>query len=316
MKNKEESLISVIIPVYKVEKYLKRCVDSVIAQTYENIEIILVDDGSPDNCGEMCDEYAKADSRVLVIHKENGGLSSARNTGVEHSCGEWIAFVDSDDYISSDYIECLYQAVKEYNADISICRYVITHGDDAEFSRSCGETVEVLSGYEACLKLCNFKPTKCAFVEAYAKLIKRGIAASFPFPVGRVREDEAVAHKMLYEANKVVISDSVMYAYYQRPDSIMHSKDPLRERDRFLAFAERAEFLGQIGEAKLARIWFNYTVRNAAKLSVRYNGVLDELIFDISKRNRTNKHFPMRSRIYVLIYKISPKLFMKLKKYI
>lgn len=116
------NLISVIVPVYKVEKYIKKCIESIINQTYENLEIILVDDGSPDNCGKICDEYAKKDKRIKVIHKENGGVSSARNLGLEKSNGQYITFIDSDDWIEEEYCEILLTTLKEQNADCAICR--------------------------------------------------------------------------------------------------------------------------------------------------------------------------------------------------
>ena len=116
-------LISVIVPVYKAEKYLDKCVQSIVNQTYKNLEIILVDDGSPDNCPEMCDEWAKKDSRIKVIHKENGGVSSARNAGLDNSFGDYIGFVDSDDFIENDFYECLYDNLVENGADISFCTF-------------------------------------------------------------------------------------------------------------------------------------------------------------------------------------------------
>ena len=120
-----EDLITVIVPVFKVEKYLEKCVKSICCQTYKNLEIILVDDGSPDNCGKMCDKYAKSDKRIKVIHKENGGLSDARNAGIKMATGKYIAFVDSDDYVSNDYIEYMYKILKKENAKISICELQI-----------------------------------------------------------------------------------------------------------------------------------------------------------------------------------------------
>lgn len=114
-------LITVIIPCYKVEQYLPKCINSVLTQTYTNLEIILVDDGSPDNCGNICDNYAQKDSRIKVIHKTNGGLSDARNKGIDIAHGEYITFIDSDDYVSNDYIEVLYNLLKENNAQMSIC---------------------------------------------------------------------------------------------------------------------------------------------------------------------------------------------------
>ncbi|RGM21729.1 glycosyltransferase family 2 protein [Eubacterium sp. OM08-24] len=127
-------LISVIVPVYKVEEYIYRCVDSILAQSFKDFELILVDDGSPDNCGKICDEYAQKDKRITVIHKENGGLSDARNTGIDwalkNSNSNWITFIDSDDWVHTDYLKNLYNAVKENNVDISVCGYVNTTGED------------------------------------------------------------------------------------------------------------------------------------------------------------------------------------------
>lgn len=119
----KEDLISIIVPVYKVENYLSKCLDSMICQTYKNIEIILVDDGSPDNSGKICDDYAKKDSRIKVIHKENGGLSDARNAGLKIATGKYIGFVDSDDYISVEMYEKLYNQAKKEDADIACCNY-------------------------------------------------------------------------------------------------------------------------------------------------------------------------------------------------
>ena len=122
-------LISVIIPVYKVEEYLCRCVDSVLAQTYGNLEIILVDDGSPDGCPAMCDAYAGQDARIRVIHQENAGLSGARNAGIDAARGQWLAFVDSDDYLAPDFLECLYRACVDTGSELSVCRWIYVRGE-------------------------------------------------------------------------------------------------------------------------------------------------------------------------------------------
>ena len=133
-----KDLISVIIPVYNVEKYINRCVDSVIHQSYTNLEIILVDDGSPDNCPTICDNYSKQDSRIKVIHKKNGGLSDARNVGIEHSKGKYITFIDSDDYISNDYVEILYKLITKYNSKIAVADNYIFYEDGNIYDNSTG----------------------------------------------------------------------------------------------------------------------------------------------------------------------------------
>ena len=146
------SLLSVIVPIYNVEDYLNRCVDSIINQTYKNLEIILVDDGSPDNCPQMCDDYAKKDSRIRVVHKENGGLSDARNAGMKVATGEYVSFIDSDDYISLDFYETLFQTMVDNDSDIVECSVVKfyenekfdEYSDDLKVTNY--ETVDALDG--------------------------------------------------------------------------------------------------------------------------------------------------------------------------
>ena len=143
----KEDLISIVIPVYKVEKYLEKCVESVINQTYKNLEILLVNDGSPDNCPKICDEYAQKDNRIKVIHKENGGLSDARNAGIDVAAGKYIAFVDSDDYVSNDYIEYMYNLIKEYNTQMATCETEVINAEKNKVikPREFEENIEVFS---------------------------------------------------------------------------------------------------------------------------------------------------------------------------
>ena len=162
-------LISVIIPVYKVEKYLCRCVDSVLEQTYTNMEIILVDDGSPDNCPVMCDEYARQDSRVKVIHQENAGLSGARNAGIDMAQGQWLAFVDSDDYLAADFLERLYQACVDTGSSLSVCRWEYVRGETIP-EHGTGET-RVYTGREMLANL--YVPDGAYFVVAWNKLYRK-----------------------------------------------------------------------------------------------------------------------------------------------
>ena len=135
----EEELISVILPIYNVEKYLEKCLKSVINQTYKNLEIILVDDGSKDNSPQICDEYAVKDKRIVVIHKSNGGLSDARNAGIEIAKGKYIALIDSDDYVEKDYVQFLYQLIKENNAEMSICSHTVLYTNRTRIEKETGE---------------------------------------------------------------------------------------------------------------------------------------------------------------------------------
>ena len=181
--------ISVIVPVYKVEAYLQECVDSILAQTFEDFELILVDDGSPDNCGAICDAYAGKDSRVKVIHQENQGLSGARNTGIEASKGEFLTFVDSDDMVSPQYLEVLINLFCD-NTDVAVCGFKsFLDGTEYPIGRSAREMVRVYSPKESLIELYN--GNTLIPVNACAKLIRRSLLGDLRFPVGKLHEDQA-----------------------------------------------------------------------------------------------------------------------------
>lgn len=233
----EEALVSVIIPVYNVEKYLKKCVDSVLNQTYRNLDIILVDDGSTDLSGKMCDELGTADKRVTVIHKQNGGLSDARNAGLNVARGEYYAFVDSDDYISSDMIEIMVNSARENSCEIAICNMVrfSESGESALFYHPVAQK-QILLGEN------RFKTLKQPSV--CNKLFKASLFQNIRFPKGKYYEDTFVYHELLYRAKSVILTGSNSYWYLERSDSIVGSpKYTSRYFDFIEAVWKRAEFL-------------------------------------------------------------------------
>lgn len=197
-KMKNNPLITVIVPVYKVENYLDQCVESIINQTYKNLEIFLVDDGSPDTCPKMCDDYGAKDPRIKVIHKENGGLSDARNAGTNVATGEYIAFIDSDDCIHEKYIEILHRLIEENDADISVCNN-IRFVDKLPPITTEIEKVKVLSNTEAMKNM--FYQKEFEFF-AHSKMYKAEIAKKFLYPKGRLYEDVFTTYKMLFDAKK------------------------------------------------------------------------------------------------------------------
>lgn len=215
-----EELISVVVPIYNVEKYLKKCIDSILAQTYRHLEIILVDDGSPDNCGAICDNYAQEDGRVLVIHKKNGGLSSARNAGLEIAKGELIVFIDSDDWIDANYIEKLYNDISESGADVAVPAFCISfeNGDCAVDSRL--KEITTYSKKEALeVFLFNGYLTPCVA----SKMWKKSLWQKIRCPEGKLFEDQYTTYKLLMLANKIVFDPGVYYYYFKRSGSIGHS---------------------------------------------------------------------------------------------
>ena len=216
--------ISIIVPVYNVEKYLHQCVDSIISQTYTNTEIILVDDGSPDNCGKICDEYAQKDNRIKVIHKPNGGLSEARNFGIEVATGDWLMFIDSDDYIENNMIEKLYNIAVQEDAQIALCGVVSfdeTHEWVSDFLR-----VEpgIFRGIDILKQDCISTP----FIIPCNKIFKKTIFDDIRFYVGRIHEDEMIAPYFLDKCKKLVAIKDLMYHYRQLPSSISHTIDAKR----------------------------------------------------------------------------------------
>ena len=234
-------LISIIIPIYNVEHYLHRCVDSVIKQTYTNIEIILVDDGSPDNCPHICDEYASKDNRIIVIHKENGGLSDARNAGLESCTGEYVSFVDSDDWIHERYIEKLFQIIKKNNADIAISRFLKTDG-----TKSIPQTKEVfftISPKEAIINCTT--GSKPEFVISCSKLYKRNLFEGVRFPPKKYHEDEFTTYILFYKAQRIAYTSQYLYYYFTRTNSITASQHPYDALEafeqRYLFFKEKKE---------------------------------------------------------------------------
>lgn len=224
MKGKERmesNKISIIVPVYNVEQYLERCVNSLINQTYKNIEIILVDDGSPDQCPQLCDNYANSDSRIKVIHKTNGGLSDARNVGLDNATGEYIAFVDSDDWVENDFIETLCKNAEKENADISIIGCTLVWDDGRKKPGSKDKGYYVFNKEKAIKEMLIQRKFGCM---VWQKMYRKQIFDTVRFPVGKLYEDVAISMPTFLRVKKVVVSGRQGYNYYQRDNSIVNSK--------------------------------------------------------------------------------------------
>lgn len=210
------SLISIIIPIYKVEPYLRRCVDSVLSQTYTDLEIILVDDGSPDNCGAICDEYAAKDPRIKVIHKQNGGLSDARNAGLDIMTGRYVGFVDSDDWIEPQMYERLMELMTQYDADMAF-------GGVADDVVENGTFRTVKTSDYGCTPFAedNLSAMKRYFHGSWAawdKLYKTELFREIRYPVGEINEDEAIVLQLLEQCQRVCYTNEVFYHYIRRID--------------------------------------------------------------------------------------------------
>lgn len=303
-----EPLISVIIPIYKVEKYLDQCIQSVLEQTYKNIEIVLVDDGSPDDCGRICDDYQKLDARVVVIHKQNEGVSAARNDGVKRARGQYIAFVDPDDYVFETYIEYLWGLLKKYDADISVggriqvdeneneIKIKILRQPDKEIVLKHADAVEAM-----CYgKILSFSPC--------CKLYKRELVEKHPFPVGRVYEDLAVLYKIADDASNVVIGTQNIYYYRQRQGSIRHTKVSEQELYGITAAKELMAYINlkypalqQAGEYRYVKKLIEYLPVAIETDDITTINLLAKYEKGYLLRFLKNKNAPFKSKVAAVI---------------
>lgn len=229
----EKPLISVIVPVYNVEKYLDRCVESIVNQTYENLEIILVDDGSSDHCPQICDNFSVKDNRIKVIHKENGGAGSARNAGIDNSSGEWIAFVDGDDTIDENFYDVLMTEALKNNVDICACDFKYYHSDGTFTTENYFDAPHIFSSNELLAEFFDY--CKGEWVSFCNKIIKKDLLNDFRFPEKCYFEDWQMAPVLYSRADKTMYLPQYMYNYYYRDDSAVHTYSVKRYSDCVIA---------------------------------------------------------------------------------
>ena len=253
-----DKLISIVVPVYNVAQYLRQCVDSILNQSYRKLEIILVDDGSTDNSGEICDQYAQQDSRVIVIHKENGGLSDARNAGIEIAKGEYIGFVDSDDFINRDMYAILADALEKNHADIAISNWQgFYDGKENEIYENGTGNIVLFEGIETLAFLIYGKDKYRISFSVWDRLYRREIIVNYLFPKGKCYEDIVWSAKVFYDAGRSVYIDKELYYYRRRDNSIvgLDSKYGLSKRvvtDEIPQLEEQIHFLSDIGQREMA----------------------------------------------------------------
>ncbi len=293
-------LISVIIPVYQVEPYLRRAVDSVLNQTYRNLDIILVDDGSTDRCPKICDEYAASEARVRVVHKENGGLSDARNAGLDVAGGDYIAFLDSDDYYAPGFIEVLYDALIKHNAQVAQCSYVETGpgaalGDPKDLFEEAtknyfgGISREVVCSKQELLE--NQYDTICEdatyYIVAWNKLYDARLWKEIRYPKGRIHEDEATTYKIFDQCEKGVYVRIPLYAYFSSAGSITRDKFKVKRLDWMAALTDRIAYFEQKGYVRPMIA----ALRARADGSIKYYYPLVRHVKDCGKQKKMLKGF-------------------------
>lgn len=311
--------ISIIIPVYKAERYLNRCVDSILNQTYQNLEIILVDDGSPDHSGIICDEYARRDQRIKVLHQQNGGQSKARNEAFNIAEGEYYCFVDADDYIDSKYIEILYNRLVENQADVSMCDFIEFKDEFVDTTNSAQkENVKwCKKGYDV-IKCMHTVPGEL-FVVMWGKLFKKELFEKVRFPEGRICEDLAVLYRLYDKATKIVYSSETLYFYYRNNEnSSTYKVNDKFYQDVYLALEEEINYLQEYHEEllmypqKTYMYWlFDYYCKlvkdNKEKNTNKLKGLLKKYR-ELYRKNRELK----KEKFYTFFYYL-PDLYIRLK---
>lgn len=310
-----KDLITVVIPIYKVENYLQKCIDSVINQTYSNLEIILVDDGSPDNCGTICDEYAKKDARIQVIHKENGGLSDARNVGIKNANGKYITFIDSDDYVTEDYVGYLYDMIKKYNVKLSVCG-IKTVWKDAKKVKSQKEKVQYLNTKET---FENMLFAKGIEVAAYGKMYLTELWKNYEFPKGKAYEDTAVIYKLIEEAKNVAYGCKNCYYYVARVGSISKQQQFNKNEEDYIKHTEEMlEFIKEkYPELEKATqrfdIYSKFRILRILIFTTPRNKKMEEDIIREIKNNQSDvlscKNTPIRDKIAIILLNMGLPVF-------
>ena len=263
--------ISVIVPVYNVEAYLPACIDSILAQTHKDFQLILVDDGSPDRCGAICDEYAAKDSRIVVIHQENGGISAARNAGIDwvfvNSESRWLNFTDSDDRMSAVCLQTLYEYALESGADIvTTGGQIFTNDAELDSAPNHVASARTVTGREACYELLGDSNFYLNFV--WGKLFRRDLFETARFERGKIYEDEALMTKMLYRTPKVTILRSWLYHYRQREGSYIRSVFTIQRFDHIALIDDYIAFFRSVNEPKLVRLSRKHRRSFTAKYTV------------------------------------------------
>ena len=283
--------ISVIVPVYNVEEYLKECVESLISQTWDNYEIILVDDGSTDSSGKICDFYAMSNENISVIHKKNGGLSSARNAGIPFATGKYIAFVDSDDKVHQDYLKIMIELMIKYDADLVACNYC--EGQECVWEQD-NNTIEIRSGNEILNKM---NERDVLVTVAWNKLYDSKFFNQYGlrYPEGKIHEDMFLTPQILYHTKKMVITDKKLYFYRQRLNSIMNSKFSLKKLDILDAIRFRIHFFEKCRNNKLIKLEYESYIRKSI-----------QLYFEMSAEKEA-KYIRNKNNIYTEMYKIFKK---------
>lgn len=309
-------LVTVIIPIYKAEKYLDRCIISVVHQTYQNLEIILIDDGSPDLCPELCDKWAQKDNRIRVIHQANRGISEARNVGIANANGKYILMVDSDDYLYDGMVEVLYKALTTEDSDLAICDFQKGIEESFDFSYDSEISVEVIDGETALYRIYLGDEKALQYVAPWGKLYKKKLFDKIQYPESKIFEDIFVTHQLLFRCEKIAVIPQKLTYYFQNPTSIMNSKFHVGKLDYLPALKQRIDFFQEHHLKKLQEIAYEEYLHALIWEYSRVNDLLGDkeqmkyivLCYrTVYKYGYASKRYPKENAIFLGVFNLNPK---------
>ena len=312
-----QPILSIVVPIYKVEEYLDDCINSILEQTFKEFELILVDDGSPDKCGQICDKYADKDRRIKVIHKKNGGLSSARNAGINVAKAKYIGFVDSDDIIDKNMYMNLIKLASMNDADIVCCDILKFYNYKEILEKeNTMENIKIFNNIEAIRNLYN--DLYLDTVVAWNKIYKRSLFKDIRFPVGKLHEDEFTTYKLIYESKKIIYTNQKLYYYRQTPNSIMNSKFNVKRLDILEAFEERQKFVKQVGNKELysdtLKAYFRLLM--GMYIKCKENDLENEILNEIKEKSKKIYgecikciNISLKTKVLFTIFRLSPSMY-------
>ena len=309
---KKNDLISVIVPVYNVEKYLEKSINSIINQTYNNLEIILIDDGSTDSSGKICDRYEKLDKRIKVIHQKNGGLSKARNIGIDNAKGKYIGFIDSDDFIKEDMYEILYKTIKDTNSDMAMCRVLDCFGKIPDIDNSESK----IFVYEPMQAIKKVMEAEDVSVHAVSKLYKKALFdKGLRFEIGRTSEDAIIMVELIDNCKRIAYINSYEYYYIHRENSITTKKFSSKNYDVIYAYKKNYDILSKkypelldIAKTRLCWAYFN-VLDNMIKSNYKIDNKIVKYLRNNFKFIIKNNYFTKSRKISMIILKVNTKIY-------
>ena len=307
--------ISIIVPIFRVENYLERCINSILNQSFKNFELILVDDGSPDRCGEICDEYGKKDNRIKVIHKKNGGLSDARNAGLEIASGVYVGFIDSDDFIHKDMYKILYEGLIKTNSDIAQCKFkYFSNIDEIKENNNIIEKIETYNNIEAINGIMDNKELN---TNVWNKLYKRDLFKEIVFPKGKIHEDEFVTYKLFYKSKRICSVNKELYYYFNNSNGIMqnlnidskfHWVEAIEERNKFLLDNKEVQLFNKSNNI----LFFNllnlrYSIKKSNNLSGKSEKykIVNNKIKNALKDIEDKSNLSLMNKVFISLMKLN-----------